>query len=367
MATTKPDVNVVEGVFGLTPEMYLQQRQAQDVAAQNQAAEEYGKGGFAPQYARNVQTGQLLQQGLGGIFGVEDPQLQMIRDVSQMRQNYDITTAQGMQDFAKAIAPKYPQLAVQAVDKANIMMKEGAVAQTAQQKIDQEKLLREELAKLGDNPSDESMLKVFRKFGTPDQQAKALQMSIDKKIAMAQAAATKANKPLPPGLQKDEQKDLEAIDNYQSQSSSLTPAIQALTADEKGVRLLELGPLKNAKYMAQNASGNSTPESRAYEGLQSAVKTAVNLQVEAQKGVQTDKDVLRFADALISAYGKNDTQATLLALKRYQDAINAATLNTANRLESRRKSQNVESYYQGQVPQANAAPAAKKTVKFSDL
>jgi hypothetical protein len=96
--------------------------------------------------------------------------------------------------------------------------------------------------------------------------------------------------------------------------------------------------------MAQNAAGNSTPESRAYEGLRSAIDTAVNLQVSAEKGVQTDKDVLRFAQALVAAYGKNDTTATLEALTRYKNALAKAAEKTQGRVESRRKSQNVEPY-----------------------
>jgi hypothetical protein len=109
--------------------------------------------------------------------------------------------------------------------------------------------------------------------------------------------------------------------------------------------------LKNAKYEAQLLAGNSTPEARAYEGLKSAVDTAVNLQVSAEKGVQTDKDVLRFAKALIASYGRNDTEASYQALKRYQEALLSAQERTKNRLESRRKSQGVDPYYVGETAQ----------------
>ena len=153
-----------------------------------------------------------------------------------------------------------------------------------------------------------------------------------------------ANKPLPPSLQKEEGTDLAAIDTYEAQQRALAPAIANLTPNAQGVSKLELGPVKNAFYMAQNAAGNSTPESRAYEGLKSAVDTAVNLQVSAEKGVQTDKDVLRFAQALIGAYGRNDTKATLEALTRYEQSLAKAAEKTMNRLESRRKSQNIEPY-----------------------
>jgi hypothetical protein len=181
-------------------------------------------------------------------------------------------------------------------------------------------------------------------------------------VLVKEAGAGGMAKPLPASLQKDEGKDLESYDSYSSQKEALLPSITNLTPNAEGVRKLELGPLKNAKYIAQNLAGNSTPESRAYEGLKSAVDTAVNLQVSAEKGVQTDKDVLRFANALIAAYGRNDTQATLDALKRYYDSVDRAQKKTAGRIESRRKSQNVEPYFQGQEQTATSnAPKTKKT------
>jgi hypothetical protein len=95
------------------------------------------------------------------------------------------------------------------------------------------------------------------------------------------------------------------------------------------------------RYQAANLTGNSTEESRAYADLQSAVRNAVNLKVSAEKGVQTDKDVLRFAEALISASGKNDTKATLEALNKFNESIATAQKNTAKLIDQRRRSQGV--------------------------
>lgn len=364
--------DIVSGVFGITPEIYQSGQTQRDIAEQQaaQAAANESGGLFAKAYAPQIQQqAQLNARALGGVLGIEDPQLQMVREISTIRNQFDITTPEGMQSFAQAIAPKYPTLAMQAVERANTMMKTGAEAQTAKQKIDQEKKLREELNTLGENATDEDILRIVRKYGTPDQVMRAVQASIDKKNAASIKAAAAVNKPLPASLQKDEGKDLETYDSYSAQKEALMPSIVNLTPDADGVRKLELGPLKNAKYAAQNIAGNSTPESRAYEALKSAVDTAVNLQVSAEKGVQTDKDVLRFANALIAAYGRNDTQATLEALQRYYDAINRAQQKTANRIESRRKSQNVEPYFQQQpvVEQPATTPQPKKTIKFNDL
>jgi hypothetical protein len=150
------------------------------------------------------------------------------------------------------------------------------------------------------------------------------------------------NKPLPASLQKSEDEDLQAIDSYKATQKELYSPIQALTPDPVTKKSkLELGPVQNLRYQAANLTGNSTEESRAYADLQSAVRNAVNLKVSAEKGVQTDKDVLRFADALISASGKNDTKATLEALNKFNESIATAQKNTAKLIDQRRKSQGV--------------------------
>jgi len=150
------------------------------------------------------------------------------------------------------------------------------------------------------------------------------------------------NKPLPASLQKSEDEDLQAIDSYKATQKELYSPIQALTPDPVTKKSkLELGPVQNLRYQAANLTGNSTEESRAYADLQSAVRNAVNLKVSAEKGIQTDKDVLRFADALISANGKNDTKATLEALNKFNESIATAQKNTAKLIDQRRKSQGV--------------------------
>lgn len=150
------------------------------------------------------------------------------------------------------------------------------------------------------------------------------------------------NKPLPATLQKSEDEDLQAINSYKSTQKELFSPIKALTPDPVTKKpMLELGPVQNLRYQAANLTGDSTEASRAYADLQSSVKNAVNLKVSAEKGVQTDKDVLRFADALIAASGKNDTKATLEALKKFNESIATAQENTVKLIDQRRKSQGV--------------------------
>jgi len=154
------------------------------------------------------------------------------------------------------------------------------------------------------------------------------------------------NKPLAPSLQKDEGKDLELVDSLSARAESLLPAINSLTIDPKTKKPpLELGLINNAKYLAQNAASNSTPESRAYAALQRAVQEATNLKTDAAKGVQTDKDVLRFANELTAAFANNDTKTSLEALNSFYKSTKKAEEATKKRIDSRRKSQGVELYY----------------------
>ena len=159
-------------------------------------------------------------------------------------------------------------------------------------------------------------------------------------------ASLKGPKVLAPGLQKEEDKELELVDSLTARENSLAPAIASLTPDPKtGKPPLELGPVNNLRYQAQNAAGNSTVESRNYASLQRSVQEATNLKTDAAKGVQTDKDVLRFANELIAAFGGNDTKTTLEALSNFSKSTAKAKENAQKRIDSRRVSQGVEPYY----------------------
>jgi hypothetical protein len=344
--------NIVGGMFGITPEMYQQGQQA------NQEAQALRYAQLSPEQQAQYgffRGGQALGTAAAGLLGVEDPELMKIRDVQQMRTQFDVSTPAGLSAFAQALGQKgYTDLAIQAAQRAADL--EQTVATTGLRQAQAEKALR------GPAASAEQLLTSGRYTPASVAKYQASGNIADLVLTKEATGGAGVSKPLPASLQKSEDKDLEAYDSYSSQKEALMPSIVNLTPDAEGVRKLELGPLKNAKYIAQNLAGNSSPESRAFEALRSAVGTAVNLQVSAEKGVQTDKDVLRFADALIAAYGKNDTQATLEALKRYYDSINRAQQKAAGRVESRRKSQNVEPYFQGQEQTStSSAPKTKKT------
>lgn len=364
--------DIVGSLFGVNPQAY---QAAQQNRAYNQ---DYQAVQLDPLQQANLalrQGGRGVGQLAGGLMGMQDPELAKASMAKQLATQFDITSPEGLRQYANALAQNgAPDLATMAAAEADKREQTGLGLQKTKADIAkaelsaaQEEKLRAELSALPPNASEQQVIEVVRKYGSPDKILQILTASQDRAAARAVAAANRVSKPLSAGLQKSEDSDLEKINNYEAQSAALLPSIQNLTKDEKGVRALDLSPSKIAVYAAQNLAGNSTPESRKYAALKSAVDTAVNLQVSAEKGVQTDKDVLRFANALIAAYGRFDSEATLDALKKYNDAVLTAKKKTENIIQSRRKSQNVDPYDFG--PSASTTPAAPTTkeIDFSTL
>jgi len=364
--------NIVGNLFGVDPQQLMQQRQATDTTN----AFRYAQLDPLQQAKMSIYQGSAgLGRGISGLLG-GDAEMQKASKIQELSSQFDLSTPQGAREFGKALQAFAPVESMKAFTKADAMEQSQLTRQKAQAEISKSELtaaneekLRAELAALPPNATDEQIVNVVTKYGSPDKILQILTQSQDRKIRRAEMAAAKGEKPPKPlsaGLQKSEDADLLKIDNLQAQSDALLPSITNLTKNEKGVRSLELSPGKIAIYLAQNAAGNSTPESKKYAALKSAVDTAVNLQVSAEKGVQTDRDVLRFANALVAAYGKFDTEATLEALKNYNNAVVTAKNKTQRIVQSRRKSQGVDAYDFTDV-NADAAPATSNSVDFSTL
>jgi len=401
--------DIVGSLFGVSPEMYQEERNRQGMKDAIAMAQ------LDPmQYANAaIQAGAgRAAGGFAGLMGAEDPQMRLISQRNALAKQFDVSTPEGLAQYGQALQQVGDtQGALGAIGISRQMTQEMAL--TGQRKaaeraslatatktelsIEQEKKLRDELAQLPPNATEEQVLGVVTKYGSPDKVLAVLQGTADKAAAnqaridaanaanqtrldaakvaadarieaaklagatalqIAQlradsarelrqlATSLKGPKVLAPSLQKEEDKELELVDSLAARETSLAPAIASLTIDPKTNKApLELGPVNNLRYLAQNAAGNSTDESRAYASLQRAVQEATNLKTDAAKGVQTDKDVLRFANELIAAFGKNDTKTTLDALTNFSKTTLKAKENAQKRIDSRRKSQGVEPYY----------------------
>jgi hypothetical protein len=401
--------DIVGSLFGVSPEMYQEERNRQGMRDAIAMAQ------LDPmQYANAaIQAGAgRTAGGFAGLMGVEDPQMRLISQRNALAKQFDVSTPEGLAQYGQALQQAGDtQGALGAIGISRQMTQEMALtgqrqaaeraslatAAKTELSIEQERKLRDELSRLPINATEEQILGVVTKYGSPDKVLAVLQGTADKAAAnqaridaanqanqaridaakvaadarieaaklagatalqIAQlradsarelrqlATSLKGPKTLAPSLQKEEDKELELVDSLAARETSLAPAISSLTIDPKtGKPPLDLGPLNNAKYLAQNASGNSSAESRNFAALQRSIQEATNLKTDAAKGVQTDKDVLRFANELIAAYGGYDTKTTLEALNNFAKSTTKARENAQKRIDSRRKSQGVEPYY----------------------
>lgn len=146
--------NIVGNLFGVTPEMYQQQQnQLQEAKALQYAQmspEQQAQYGF-------FRGGQQLGAAAAGLLGVEDPQLKMIRDVQAMRANYDVSTPEGLREFAQALSTKgYTNFAMEAAKAADARAKQ--IAETG--KLQQEtKYIGREIKEIGVKGNPELVIK----------------------------------------------------------------------------------------------------------------------------------------------------------------------------------------------------------------
>lgn len=121
--------DIVGGLFGITPEAYQQGLARRDTNT-NLTAAQLTPGQLAGFYAMEAGTG--LGRATQGLLGVEDPQLKMVRDVQEMRSEFDVSSPAGLRSFAQALGQKgYTDLAIQAAAKAADIDKEIATAEKA--------------------------------------------------------------------------------------------------------------------------------------------------------------------------------------------------------------------------------------------
>ncbi len=197
---------IVNSLFGTSPESYLSERNRRDyldtlaVARQSSAPGTMMSPSLAPFYQQAAQEGQLIGRGVGaiaGMLGVEDPELVKLRDVSQMRTQFDLTNPEGIRQYSRALAAKgYGDFSTAAAAIADQrekdilgLQKTRVDIEKTKQTTEREENLRKALADLPADASDEQYLAVFRKFGSADQQARVIQASIDRKAALAAKAS----------------------------------------------------------------------------------------------------------------------------------------------------------------------------------
>jgi len=168
-------------ILGLftSPEQYRAQQQQQD---EQQALQYVGMNPFArSEYGAYLAGGQT-GRGLSSLFGMEDPQLRKIsmrqqmltgaggaprinlNDPGSMLRAANLAQEQGDPEFAQYLIGAANDLAKNIAD----MRAKSATAAKTELSIAQEEKLREELGNLGPTPTNEQVLAVVSKYGSPE-------------------------------------------------------------------------------------------------------------------------------------------------------------------------------------------------------
>ena len=187
--------NIVAGLFGMTPQMYGEQqrrsalREGIELAQLDPAAR-----GAAMTYA----GARGLGGALAGAMGIEDPQLKLVSARNTIAQQIDQTNPESILKGAQMLAQAGDQQGAMALaDLARKAQSEMALTQQRQAagtaslaqaakiqlSIDQENKLRDELSALGPNATQDQIMSVLTKYGSPDRVLAALTASESRREA----------------------------------------------------------------------------------------------------------------------------------------------------------------------------------------
>jgi len=197
--------NIVAGLFGLTPQMYQNQQYQQDLNRGISMAQL--SPGAAAQAGLQASVGQL-GRGFAGAMGIEDPQLKLISTRNTIAQQIDQTNPESILKGAQMLAQAGDQQGAMALAQY-ARQAQSEMAQTQQRRaaqaaslataaktqlsIDQETKLRDELSKLPQGSTQDDVLAVLTKYGSPDRVIAALTASASRTEAtQAKTAASDA-------------------------------------------------------------------------------------------------------------------------------------------------------------------------------
>lgn len=187
--------NIVGGLFGIDPAALQQQQQA------TMTKNAFNYANLAPaeqaQYGAYVGGGMLGQAGQG-LLGIEDPQLKKARMAQQLASQFDITSPDGLKQYAAALAQNgAPELANMAAERAMQMEAKGLDIQKTKSALakselsaTQEEKLRAELADaVARGAKDQEIISIVSKYGSADKILQELSRRQDRADARAAKAA----------------------------------------------------------------------------------------------------------------------------------------------------------------------------------
>ena len=205
--------DIVQSLFGITPEMYQQSQQARADAQ----ALQYAKLSPFEQANFNISRGaNMLAGAIGRGLGGEDPELARItmrqQIARQINPNDPASVEQGIASLAQAGDPQGAMMLqgeYRKLVESRALVGQRSAAETAslaqaaktQLTIKQEEELRDKLSKLV-NPTEEEILAVVTQYGSPDKVLSSLTLKAEK-AAQREATLTLGREKIAAKLESD--------------------------------------------------------------------------------------------------------------------------------------------------------------------
>jgi len=184
--------DIVGSLFGVTPELYQEQR---DQMARQRAMQLARLDPLEQASYGAARAGQQLGGAFASAMGVEDPQMRLISQRNALARQFDVSTPEGLAQYGQALQQAGDtQGALGAISIGRQMTQDMALTRQRQAaersslataaktelSIEQERKLRDELSRLPANATEEQILGVVTKYGSPDKVLAVLQGTADK-------------------------------------------------------------------------------------------------------------------------------------------------------------------------------------------
>jgi hypothetical protein len=183
---------IVQGLFGPSQSEIGQERYNTGYSQDLRAVQ------LDPMQQANLalrQGGRGIAQGaIAPMLGVQDVELQKAQMAQQMASQFDITSPEGLKQYAQALAQNgMPEFAQIAATKAQDMESKGLGIQKQQMSIEKAKFdaateaeVRAKISAAGPDATEDDILAIVRPYGDVNTIIKALTASQDKQAVLAQ-------------------------------------------------------------------------------------------------------------------------------------------------------------------------------------
>jgi uncharacterized small protein (DUF1192 family) len=281
--------NIVGSLFGLNPQMYGEQ---QRVSALNEGIALANLDPASRGAALTYGGARGLGTAIGGAMGIEDPQLKMISARNTIAQQIDQTDPESILKGAQMLAQMgdqqgamaLAQYARQAQGEMALVQQRRAAEQSSlataaktQLSIKQEEQLRDELSKLPQGATQDDVLAILTKYGSPDRVIAALTASASRTEATqakTEAAKTAADAAL--------------------ERAKVAADAQIQAARERGATALQIAQMQN------QTKQDLAVLAASLKGPSAAVLKAQEKAEKAAEGKEVLSDTLETAKTLVN-------------------------------------------------------------------